>query len=190
MVPPDQQSRALTLHLAYLAELHSWNVRGNLVAASDAPRLVRRHIVESLTAARIIDSLVGRDLIDLGSGGGLPGIPLKLVRPHLLVALVESRRLKSLFLDRVCRKLELEGIWVWQKRAEHLGDLPESASGLDRLEAVAANSSLEGPATRPKVDFLTSRAVAPRKTRELGSFASDGSSSPGGGSVRVRSISV
>jgi len=111
---------------AFLRGLVRWNVRSNLVAAGDRDRLVRRHVVESLACVPLLDHLGGETLIDLGSGGGFPGIPIKLVRPGIRVALLESRRIKSLFLKRTIRELGLSGAEAWQIRIEALATLPEN----------------------------------------------------------------
>jgi len=151
---------ALTLSLLeFLAEIRGWNARGNLVSQSDLSRLVSRHVAESLAIVPLIDRLGVEQILDVGPGGGFPIVPVKLARPELAVALVESRRMKSLFLRRLGSKLELESFWVWTTRVEPLADLPltpESSS----LARVAATASEETPAIRPVVDLVTARAVA------------------------------
>jgi len=152
---------ALTTKLAeYLAEIRQWNVQGNLVSQSDLRRLVSRHVSESLAALPWIDRSSASQVIDIGSGGGFPIVPLKLARPQLRVALVESRRMKSLFLRRLGARLELQSYWVWSMRIETLAELPASDAG-GTLEEVA-NAALEDvPSMRPSVDLVTARAVAP-----------------------------
>src|SRR5262245_2314651 len=156
VVDPDQLVRQFA---DYLDELRSWNARGNLVAPGDLGRLVERHVTESLAALPIVDRLAVRELIDLGSGGGFPGVPLKLARPELDVALVESRRLKALFLRRVGVRLGLERLWVWTQRAEPLAQLP--GAGVTLAEAAASTSGESAPSLRPLADLITARAVAP-----------------------------
>lgn len=168
LLPADELPRAQSLFVAYLSELVGWNIRSNLVAAGDHTRLVRRHVAESLASVPLLDELKGRTLIDLGSGGGFPGIPIKLVRPELEVALVESRRMKSLFLRRAIEQLDLKGIAAWQVRVEHLAALPLGPpSGAGHGPLIADTASSEGPSLRPQVELVTSRAVAPlAKTAE------------------------
>ena len=96
----------------------------------------------------------------MGSGGGFPIVPLKLARPELQVALVESRRMKSLFLRRVAERLDLRDLWVWSMRIETLAELPRG-SGEATLAGVASTADEDAPTTRPVVDVLTVRAVAP-----------------------------
>jgi 16S rRNA (guanine527-N7)-methyltransferase len=117
-------------------------------------------LAESFAALPWIDRANASQIIDVGSGGGFPILPLKLARPALQVALVESRRMKSLFLRRVAERLDLREFWVWNMRIESLAELPP-ASGDARLEEVAASGNEDLPAARPAVDLVTVRAVAP-----------------------------
>ncbi len=108
----------------YLRLLLEWNPRASLVSKSDEneTRLIKRHIVESI-------GLVGTGLIsqnatvlDLGSGGGFPGLPLKIARPDLMITLLDSRRMKFLFLQEAIRALALENTTAVCARAEALGN--------------------------------------------------------------------
>jgi len=150
----------LTLAITeYLSELREWNARGNLVSQSDLGRLVSRHVAESFAALPWIDRANAAQIIDVGSGGGFPIVPLKLARPKLRAALVESRRMKSLFLRRVAERLDLRDFWVWNMRIESLAELPPAlrSAGLDEV----GESSIEDqPVSRPSVDVVTARAVA------------------------------
>ncbi len=118
--------------------------------------------MESLASVPLIDRLGGRRLVDIGSGGGFPGIPIKLVRPTLEVALVESRRMKALFLQRAVQVLGLQGTLIWRMRVEDLAALPlPGDEGGDDQGRAWAGSSAEPPAVRPQADLVTVRAVAP-----------------------------
>jgi 16S rRNA (guanine527-N7)-methyltransferase len=151
----------LTLALSeYLTELRDWNARGNLVSQSDLGRLVSRHVAESFAALPYVDRPEVHQVIDVGSGGGFPIVPLKLARPELRVALVESRRMKSLFLRRIATRLDLSSFWVWSMRIESLAELPLDEHG-GTLEEVARSATIDTPTVRPTVDLVTVRAVAP-----------------------------
>lgn len=154
--PPD----LVTKLTEYLAELRQWNAQGNLVSQADLGRLVSRHLVESYAALPWIDKAAASQVVDIGSGGGFPILPLKLARPRLKVALVESRRMKSLFLRRLGAKLRLQSYWVWSMRIESLAELPASDASAT-LDEVASASLEELPSTRPTVDVVTARAVGP-----------------------------
>src|SRR5262252_8383897 len=95
-------------------------------------------LVSQSAADLIDDSLVLLDfigdasrLVDVGSGGGLPGLPLKLVRPDLAVTLVESDRNKAAFLVHACARLELRGVNVVARPAEEVGQDPGYREAFD-----------------------------------------------------------
>ena len=122
---------------AYHREILLWNRRINLVSEHSAQEIVIRHFLDSLTPAPLLDRPDGA-LIDLGSGGGFPGIPLRIALPGLHLSLVESSRKKSSFLSHVVRTLGLDGVHVIRKRVEELTS-GESLSGrFDMLISRAA----------------------------------------------------
>ena len=125
----------------YLDTLRRWNEKSNLTAfelnpPSDAA--LDRLIIEPVVAARHVRRTDGL-LIDVGSGGGSPAIPLRIMSAHTRVVLVEARGRKAAFLREVVRRLELERVQVEQDRFETL---------------VAVNESL-----RRAADLMTVRAV-------------------------------
>ncbi len=101
--------------LDYLDLLLRWNAAYNLTAVRDAGEMVTRHLLDSLA---ILPYLHGRSLADLGTGAGLPGIPLALARPDLEVCLVDSNGKKARFLREAVRQLHLTGAQVFEGRAE------------------------------------------------------------------------
>ncbi len=109
---------------AYLEILHRWNARMNLTAVRDPKQVVTRHFGESLFAAQALfpSALVAlaSRLVDIGSGAGFPGLPIKIWAPDLHVTLVESQNKKATFLKEVIRALELKDVNVVTKRAEDL----------------------------------------------------------------------
>jgi len=107
----------------YLEELQLWNRTLNLTALREEAEIVRGHFLDSLTVLSCLPTQ-GR-LLDLGSGAGFPGVPLKIARPGLQVTLLEASRKKALFLRHLGRCLELE-LEVRCQRAEHPGDLRET----------------------------------------------------------------
>jgi 16S rRNA (guanine527-N7)-methyltransferase len=105
----------------YIKILLLWNEKINLTAIRDPLEILYRHICESMYAAEAVPLKSGR-LADLGSGGGFPGLPLKIIRPDLQVFLVESNIKKVTFLAEVIRELGLKGAQVLARRYEELGE--------------------------------------------------------------------
>jgi len=105
----------------YIKILLTWNEKVNLTAIRDPLEILYRHFCESMYAAEAIPLKNGR-LADAGSGGGFPGLPLKIIRPDLQVFLVECNIKKVTFLAEVIRELGLKGAQVLARRYEELGE--------------------------------------------------------------------
>jgi 16S rRNA (guanine527-N7)-methyltransferase len=105
----------------YIKILLAWNEKINLTAIRDPREILYRHFCESMYAASVVPVENGR-LADVGSGGGFPGLPLKIVRPDLQVVLIESNLKKATFLAEVVRELELSDVQVLVRRYEELGE--------------------------------------------------------------------
>ncbi len=103
----------------YIKILLTWNEKVNLTAIRDPLEILYRHFCESMYAAEAIPVEKGR-LADVGSGGGFPGLPLKIIRPNLRVFLVESNLKKATFLAEVIRELGLKDTQVLVRRYEEL----------------------------------------------------------------------
>jgi 16S rRNA (guanine527-N7)-methyltransferase len=105
----------------YIRILLLWNDKINLTAIRDPLEILYRHFCESMYAAVAVPLENGR-LADVGSGGGFPGIPLKIIRPELRVFLVESNLKKATFLAEVVREIGLPDTQVLVRRYEELGE--------------------------------------------------------------------
>ena len=105
----------------YIKILLAWNEKINLTAIRDPLEILYRHFCESMYAAVAVPVENGR-LADVGSGGGFPGLPLKILRPGLRVFLVESNLKKATFLAEVVRQLGLMDAQVLVRRYEELGE--------------------------------------------------------------------
>ncbi len=105
----------------YIRILLVWNEKLNLTAIRDPMEILYRHFCESMYAAVAVPVENGR-LADVGSGGGFPGLPLKIGRPSLQVFLIESNLKKATFLAEVTRELELADVRVLVGRYEELGE--------------------------------------------------------------------
>jgi 16S rRNA (guanine527-N7)-methyltransferase len=125
--------------LDYLALLDRWNRTYNLTAIRDPREMLTKHLLDSLAMHAFVND---QSLADLGTGPGLPGIPLAIAKPALQVALVESNGKKARFLREAVRVLELGNARVLESRAEAV-DEPEAfdlvtARALDRLAGIVA----------------------------------------------------
>ena len=105
----------------YMTMLLTWNEKVNLTAIRDPVEVLYRHFCESMYAAVAVPSLGGR-LADVGSGGGFPGLALKIACPELHLFLIESNVKKATFLAEVVRELELTDTRVLVSRYEELGE--------------------------------------------------------------------
>src|ERR1700747_2341506 len=105
----------------YTKILWTWNDKVNLTAIRDPLEILYRHFCESMFGAALLPVENCR-LADVGSGGGFPGLPLKIVRPDLQLFLVESNVKKATFLAEAVRDLELMGVRVIVSRYEDLGE--------------------------------------------------------------------
>jgi 16S rRNA (guanine527-N7)-methyltransferase len=101
--------------LKYLELVEKWNQVYNLTAVRRIEDMVSHHVLDSLAVA---EHLHGATLLDVGSGAGLPGIPLALARPSMAVTLLESSHKKSAFLNQAVIELELTNVQVVNARAE------------------------------------------------------------------------
>ena len=105
------------IHL-YLDLLVKWNHKINLTAEKDPDSILKRHVFDSLQYSRALKP--DFRLMDIGSGAGFPGIPLKIIFPEMPLVLVESQRKRCSFLETVVRELELVQTEVINVRAEDI----------------------------------------------------------------------
>ena len=122
---------------AYMELLIEWNEKMNLTAITDPKEIILKHFVDSLTIAKYVKE--DKSIIDMGTGAGFPGIPIKIYRKDIKVVLADSLNKRIKFLDEVIDKLKLENVETIHCRAEELG---------------------KNKQYREKFDYATSRAVA------------------------------
>ena len=103
------------LLLAYLALLIKWNKAYNLTAVRDPDEMVSRHLLDSLS---VVPFIAGERWLDVGSGGGMPGIPLAILFPEMKVTVLDSNGKKTRFLTQVKLELKLDNLEVIHSRAE------------------------------------------------------------------------
>ena len=108
----------LDLFFRFMRMLQDWNKKVNLTSITEDEDIVVKHFLDSLLAARYIQN--GEKLLDVGSGGGFPGVPIKILNPLLEVTLLDSIRKKAEYLKQVDRKLGLD-MQLVNMRAEEAG---------------------------------------------------------------------
>ena len=101
--------------VAYVRLLEKWNRTYNLTAVRDLEQMISRHLLDSLA---ILPYLKGRRVLDIGTGAGLPGIPLALARPDLEFVLLDSNAKKTRFVTQACAELGLKNVEVVNIRVE------------------------------------------------------------------------
>lgn len=114
----DVQPEQLAAHAEFLALLSAWNARMNLTALHDRDEAVDRLILEPVAAARLLQGAAA--ILDVGSGGGSPAIPLKIQLLPASLCMVESKIRKGAFLREAARKLGLLNVRVESRRFEEL----------------------------------------------------------------------
>ncbi len=121
----------------YMNLLLEWNEKINLTAITEPEEVILKHFVDSLTISKYIEK--GSKLLDMGTGAGFPGIPLKILREDIEITLADSLNKRINFLNEVIKELKLEKIETVHARAEEFG---------------------KNKKYREKFDIATSRAVA------------------------------
>lgn len=121
----------------YMNLLIEWNKKINLTAITEPDEIILKHFVDSLTISKYISD--GTKVVDVGTGAGFPGIPLKIVRQDVDITLLDSLQKRINFLDEVINELNLEKITTIHSRVEDFG---------------------KNKKYREEFDIATSRAVA------------------------------
>lgn len=112
---PEKQQQCL---LDYLALLEKWNRTFSLTALSDPARAVSHHLLDSLAILPELSAMPAESVLDVGSGGGQPGIPLAIARPDCRVTLLDSNTKKTAFLRQAVIELGLRNVAVHCGRVE------------------------------------------------------------------------
>lgn len=115
----------------YESELLSWNEKYNLTAIREISQIRSKHFLDSMSCVLAFGEKKTGRLIDVGTGAGFPGIPLKILMPQLKITLIESIGKKVRFCEHVITQLGLENITVIQSRAEDLGQKPDYREKFD-----------------------------------------------------------
>jgi len=147
--------------LAYLALLIKWNKAYNLTAVRDPDEMVSRHLLDSLSVVSFVAES-GQTWLDVGSGGGMPGVPLAIMFPDRSFRLLDSNGKKTRFLTQVKLELKLANLEVVHSRVEQF----QPAEAFDGITS-RAFSSLEDFASwtrhlgNPQTRWLAMKGVQP-----------------------------
>jgi 16S rRNA (guanine527-N7)-methyltransferase len=123
--------------ITYEKELIEWNQKFNLTAIRDSESIRTKHFLDSFSCVLAWKAAPPEHLIDVGTGAGFPGIPLKILYPNLRLTLVESVGKKAVFCQHIVRVLGLEHANVIQARAEALGQTAQHREKYDWVVARA-----------------------------------------------------
>lgn len=118
----------------YYQQLVEWNGRFNLTAITDDEGVQVRHFLDSISCLRALESgerFAGQSVIDVGTGAGFPGIPLKILCPGMGLTLLEATEKKVHFLAHIVARLGLDRVVIIHGRAEELGQAPEHRERYD-----------------------------------------------------------
>ena len=122
----DLSQTQLAAFQTYADELQTWSARFNLTAIKDTEGIQIKHFLDSLSILKVLP-VSGRPggpplrLIDVGTGAGFPGLPLKIVCPEMRLTLVEATGKKAQFCEHIVEQLQLSGVTVVKARAEEVG---------------------------------------------------------------------
>ncbi len=132
--------RAIAALSIYERELIDWNSKFNLTAVRDPASIRTKHFLDSYSCALAWGAHPPHRLVDVGTGAGFPGIPLRILYPSLKLTLVESVGKKAMFCEHIVRLLGLDGVEVIKARAEDLGCTPGHREHYDWAVARAVAS--------------------------------------------------
>jgi 16S rRNA (guanine527-N7)-methyltransferase len=160
-VNPAQQDKLMN----YLALMFKWNAVYNLTSLRDPMQMVTHHLLDSLAAVPAFAT--AQNVLDVGSGGGLPGIVLAIVRPDMKVSMIDTVHKKTAFLTQVKAELGLANVTVYTARVEQLQvsdkfDVITSRAFADLSDFVNWSSHLLADGGR----YIALKGVAPKDEQE------------------------
>jgi len=163
--PPEG---AVEKFLAYLGEIRKWRKAAGLTSLRTDEDIVVRHFLDSCLYLAVLGPGI-ESVADVGSGAGLPGIPIKIMRPGLKVFLVEPGRKKCAFLRHAKRTLSLEDVTVVEKRVEEAEGITVDAAVTRALFKAGELAEKAAHIVRPGGIFVLSKG--PRVREELAGLA-------------------
>jgi 16S rRNA (guanine527-N7)-methyltransferase len=149
---------------AYVALLHKWNQIYNLTAVRDAARMVTHHLMDSLAILPQLPNVPVLKLLDVGTGAGVPGIPLAIARPAWRVTLLDSNHKKGAFLRQAAAELQLGNVDVVTERIErHASDEAYDAIVSRAFSDLASFARAATPLLAPAGRLYAMKGVLPHE---------------------------
>jgi len=149
----EQRQRFLALDALY----HDWNAKINVISRKDIDNLYEHHVLHSLAIALFTNFRPGTRVLDLGTGGGFPGIPLAIYFPEVQFHLVDSIGKKIRVCNEVIGALGLQNVTTQHARAEEIKYVPNPK----KLKKGAAEAPADPSLLPARFDYVVSRAVMP-----------------------------
>jgi len=146
--------------IAFVRLLEKWNRQYNLTAVRDPEQMIPRHLLDSLS---VLPYLNGTRVLDIGTGAGLPGIPLALARPEIQFTLLDSNAKKLSFVRQALHELDIENVTVIQERVEKFH--PEVKFDTLMARALASLSEIQALSAHlfaPGARLLAMKGVFPQ----------------------------
>ena len=128
--------------MAYLEQLQAWNRSFNLTGITSGKEIVIKHFIDSLSALPISNMKVGATLLDVGTGAGFPGVPLKIVRPDLAISFIEPSHKKCSFLRFIAGFLRLQHVEIFNGSFDQYVADPELRRSFDYITTRALKSDV------------------------------------------------
>lgn len=116
----------------YLRELLKWNQSVNLIGLKEERKVIASLFIDSLACGLAFSPLKPDSIVDVGSGAGFPGVPLKIAYPHVSLTLIEPNLKKAAFLHSIIGILDLPDVFVWTKRVQEVATLQECQGCFDQ----------------------------------------------------------
>ncbi len=159
----DLSAEAQGKLLAFVALLQKWNRTYNLTAIRDEQEMLTHHLLDSLSVLHAVEepALAGRRWADVGSGAGLPGIPLAVARPDLQITSIETVEKKATFQRQAKIELQLDNFTVDNRRVEDLPDAGFDAVISRAFAELADFARLAGHLLKPSGQLLAMKGVLP-----------------------------
>lgn len=158
----DLSERQIDLLIDYLALLSKWNAVYNLTAVRDPAQMVTQHVLDSLAVVAAFDGV--KNVLDVGAGGGLPGMVLAIARPEMQVAMIDTVHKKTAFLTQVKAELGLANVTVHTARVEQLQEAQLFEAITSRAFAELADFiNWSGHLLAPGGRFIAMKGVHPEQ---------------------------